>query len=114
MPKVQRVSALKGHREHVTDVAFYHVHNHLATASVDRTVRLWSTREELLLQESHSKSVYGLAFYHDGSLAASYGLDAKARVWDLRTRRSLFALEGHVKPVRLQTCVVSSLSVIKS
>ena len=60
------------------------------------------TGTELILQ-GYSRSVYGLDFHRDGSLAASCGLDALARVWDLRTGKSILALEGHVKPVRLKT-----------
>ncbi|XVE93124.1 hypothetical protein REPUB_Repub01dG0163200 [Reevesia pubescens] len=117
MPRVSKVSALKGRTERATDVTFSPVHDHLATASADRTAKLWNTDGsllktfeghldrlahsgvELLLQEGHSRSVYGIAFHPDGSLAASCGLDALARVWDLCSGRSILALEGHIKLV---------------
>ncbi|KAK8508550.1 hypothetical protein V6N12_044467 [Hibiscus sabdariffa] len=109
MPRVIKVSALKGHTERATDVTFSPVHDHLATASADRTAKLWSPDGSLLKTFEghldrlariafHPSGKY-LAFHQDGSLVASCGLDALARVWDLRTGRSILALEGHVKPV---------------
>ncbi|KAB2608311.1 U4/U6 small nuclear ribonucleoprotein PRP4-like protein [Pyrus ussuriensis x Pyrus communis] len=122
MPDTKKVATLKGHTERLTDVQFSPVHNLLATASADRTARLWNTEgtqlylgttsfdqtwrlwdvetgEELLLQEGHSRSVYGIDFHPDGSLVGSSGLDALTHVWDLRNGRSILALEGHVKIV---------------
>ncbi|XP_040372968.1 U4/U6 small nuclear ribonucleoprotein PRP4-like protein [Rosa chinensis] len=110
MPQVTKVATLKGHTERLTDVAFSPVQNHLlATASADRTARLWNSEgahlmtfgghlDRLARIAFHPSGKY-LDFHPDGSLVATAGLDALARVWDLRSGRSILTLEGHVKKV---------------
>ncbi|CDY23845.1 BnaC04g01920D [Brassica napus] len=83
MPQVTNtIAILKDHKERVTDVVFSPVDDCLATASADRTAKLWKT-DGTLLQ----------------TFEASSGLDSLARVWDLRTGRSILAFQGHIKPV---------------
>jgi len=55
-------------------MAFHPGGDYVATASFDRTWRLWSveTGDELLCQEGHSRAVYDLSFHPDGSLAGAY------------------------------------------
>ncbi|MCI35642.1 U4/U6 small nuclear ribonucleoprotein PRP4-like, partial [Trifolium medium] len=48
MPIVKKVSTFKGHTERATDVAYSPVHNHLATASADRTAKYWNDQGSLL------------------------------------------------------------------
>ena len=49
-------------------MAFHPCGDYVATASFDKTWRLWSveTGEELLCQEGHSRPVYDLSFHPDG------------------------------------------------
>ncbi|KAF3575664.1 hypothetical protein DY000_02035804 [Brassica cretica] len=83
MPQVtNKIAVLKDHKERATDVVFSPVDDCLATASADRTAKLWKT-DGTLLQ----------------TFEASSGLDSLARVWDLRTGRSILVFQGHIKPV---------------
>ncbi|KAG7583512.1 WD40 repeat, partial [Arabidopsis suecica] len=84
MPQVtNKIDVLKDHKEHATDVVFSHVdYDCLATASTDRTAKLWNI-DGTLLQ----------------TFKASSGFDSLARVWDLRTGRSILVFQGHIKPV---------------
>ncbi|KAK1554257.1 hypothetical protein Q3G72_009800 [Acer saccharum] len=104
MLKVQRVSALKGHshtgnRELVTDVAFSPVHNHLATASADRTARLWSTDGSILKTfEGHLDRLARIAFHPSGKYLGTTSFDKTWRLWDIGTGEEL-VLQGHSKSV---------------
>jgi WD40 repeat protein len=74
---------LTGHTERVTAVAFSPDGASLATASVDRSVRLWNVADGALLHplEGHSLPVLSLAYSPDGTLLASGSEDASARLW---------------------------------
>lgn len=67
MPQVKKVSTLKGHTERLTDVAFSPMDNYLATASVDRTARLWNTEGSLLKTfEGHLDCLARITFHPSG------------------------------------------------
>jgi len=100
-PSGKLLRKLEGHTDRLARLAFHPMGRHLATASFDRTWRLWDveTGASLMEQEGHSRSVYAVGFHPDGSLVGSAGLDAIGRVWDCRTGRSVFVMEGHIKQI---------------
>jgi len=89
---------LAGHGDRLGRVAVHPDGGHCATASFDRTWRLWDLETGACLaeQEGHSRAVYAVAFQGDGSLVASAGMDCAPRVWDVRSGRCVVNLEGHV------------------
>ncbi|KAL0359580.1 UNVERIFIED_CONTAM: U4/U6 small nuclear ribonucleoprotein PRP4-like protein [Sesamum angustifolium] len=109
MPELKKVSALKGHTERATDVAFSPTSYLLATASADRTARLWNVEGSVLRTfEGHLDRLARISFHPSGKYLGTASFDktwsflwtgSLARVWDLRSGRSILALEGHVKPV---------------
>jgi hypothetical protein len=58
----------------------------LATASWDKTARLWDARtgEELLVLKGHTDEVHAVCFSPDGTRLATASADNTARLWDAR------------------------------
>ncbi|CAH9068693.1 unnamed protein product [Cuscuta epithymum] len=100
MPHVKKVSTLKGHHERATDVAFSPTCNHLATASADRTARLWNTEGSLLRTfEGHLDRLARIAFHPTGKYLGTTSFDKTWRLWDVETGEELLLQEGHSRSV---------------
>src|SRR5439155_634805 len=65
-----------------------------ATASYDRTVKLWEIAggTELHTLQDHSDAVYAVAFSPDGRLLASAAADRTVKVWEAATGKRLYSL----------------------
>ena len=85
---------LRGHLEWVNAVAFSPDGTTLASASSDKTVKIWNVAEGRLLKTltGHGDWVVGVAFSPDGQLLASASRDGTVKVWDALTGEELATL----------------------
>ncbi len=84
-----RDRVLRGHEARINNIAFAPDGSALATASNDRTIRLWKTDDWSLLGvlTGHQGAVMDLAFSPDGGTLYSGGGDGTLRRWDWRSLR---------------------------
>ncbi len=72
-----------------------------ATASLDRTARLWDASSHLPIGEPfvHSDPVTAVAIDGDGSLLALGGNEGSVWIWDVKSRKQVCELVGHTSRV---------------
>ncbi len=86
-----------GHHGAVNSVAFSPDLRTLASASQDRTIKLWAvdTRQLKATLQGHGDAVLAVAFSPDGKTLASAGADQTVRLWDVSRGQELKRLDGH-------------------
>jgi RNA polymerase sigma factor (sigma-70 family) len=89
------------HANTVTSVAYAPDAKTIASASWDKTIRIWDalTGKELRKFQGHEGSVAAVAFAPDGKTLASCSADKTIRLWDVATGRQFRRLTGHQQPV---------------
>jgi WD40 repeat protein len=90
----------------------------LATASSDKTARLWdvATGRSLLVLKGHEWAVHSASFSPDGTVLATASSDKTARLWDVapRDRATLLGETGERTNYRVCRDTLEVIAVIPS
>ncbi|KXX73876.1 Vegetative incompatibility protein HET-E-1 [Madurella mycetomatis] len=91
------LETLEGHSSLVNSVAWSHDASRLASASNDKTVKIWdpATGQCIATLEGHSDWVNSVAWSYDASRLASASNDKAVKIWDPATGQCVATLEGH-------------------
>ena len=79
------LKALVGHNSQITGAAFSPSGQLVATASLDRTARIWSVRDgaTVAILQGHGDALTKVEFSPDGQLLLTASRDGRVRIWDV-------------------------------
>ena len=109
------LSTLIGHSRGINDVTWSPTSAYVATASDDKTCRLWdvSQSEALVEFRGHLNFCFAVKFNPSSNLVVTGSFDETVKLWDARTGDCISTIPAHSDPVtsvdfnRDGTCVVS-------
>ena len=94
-------SSFSGHQDAVRGVSFSPDGKTIASASADKTIKLWNVADgkELRTLSGHQSEVYSTSFSPDGKTIASASADKTIKLWNVVDGKELRTLSGHQQGV---------------
>ena len=91
------IKTLEGHDDDVNSVIESHDHEHLISASTDKTIKIWDREsgECLKTLEGHNGYVYSVIESHNRKHLISGSTDDTIKIWNKKTGECIKTLEGH-------------------
>ena len=105
------VSCLIGHKEKINSIKYNRSTSfttcyapHIATASDDNTIKLWSFDPQVSFQKSttlkgHKDKVNDIDFAKINYYLGSVSNDQTFKLWDLSTKTNILSQDGHIAPI---------------
>ncbi|MGZ6366690.1 MAG: protein kinase domain-containing protein [Ktedonobacteraceae bacterium] len=87
----------RGHTSRVTAVSWSPTGTHIATASFDKTVRIWDTAHgfSVITYRGHWDRVQAITWSPDGKRVASASDDGTVQIWDPTTGKQVLIYRSH-------------------
>jgi WD40 repeat protein len=100
-PRNNTLFICSGHSSRVTAVAWAPNSSHLASASYDKTVRVWNPAngQHIHIYRRHSDRVNALSWSPDNTRIASASDDRTVQIWEIAAKNPLFTFGGHTGKV---------------
>ncbi|OMJ75519.1 hypothetical protein SteCoe_25335 [Stentor coeruleus] len=94
-----------GHKDIVKCVKFSHDGKFIASASNDKSVKIWRVQDYKMVCEfnEHEGNVLTLCYNHDSTILASGGSDSKIILWNLTEKKKIHKFKGHDGSIRSLT-----------
>ncbi|KAJ8951468.1 hypothetical protein NQ318_000162 [Aromia moschata] len=95
------LARLTGHQQLVNDVKFSPDGRILASASFDKSIKLWESKtgKFICTLRGHVQAVYMVAFSADSRLMVSGSADSTLKLWNLKTKKLEIDLPGHADEI---------------
>ncbi|KAJ8918929.1 hypothetical protein NQ315_016831 [Exocentrus adspersus] len=95
------LARLLGHQQLVNDVKFSPDGRIIASASFDKSIRLWESKTGKFIRtlRGHVQPVYMVAFSADSRLMVSGSADSTLKLWNLQKRELEIDLPGHADEI---------------